>query len=97
LRRLEFHPEALAEFIAAANYFEDRAEHLGVDFVNFVQRAATRLIAFPASGRRVSRRLRRAVVPRFLYKIVYRVERDRIFVVAVGHPSRRPGYWRDRL
>jgi len=61
--------------IAAAQYFEREAENLGVDFIDFVQRTAARLVQFPASGRRVGRRLRRVVVPRFLFLLLYRVER----------------------
>jgi hypothetical protein len=29
--------------------------------------------------------------------VLYRVERERIYVVAVMHLHRRPGYWRPRL
>jgi toxin ParE1/3/4 len=65
VRSLEFHPEAQAELIAAAQYFEREAENLGADFLDFVQRTAVRLVQFPESGRRVGRRLRRVVVPRF--------------------------------
>lgn len=97
MRSVEFHPEAQAEFIAAARYFEAEAENLGVDFIDFVQRTSVRLLEFPESGRPVTRRLRRVVVPRFLYGLLYRVEHDRIFIVAVAHPRRRPGYWRSRL
>jgi toxin ParE1/3/4 len=96
VRSLEFHPEAQAELIGAAQYFEKEAENLGVDFIEFVQRAALRLLQFPASGRRVRNRIRRVVVPRFLFLLLYRVERQRIFVLAVAHPRRRPGYWRSR-
>jgi len=96
VRSLEFHPEAEAELIGAAQCFEGEAENLGVDFIDFVQRTVLRLVRFPASGRRVGRRLRRVVVPRFLYLLFYRVERQRIFILAVAHPRRRPGYWGSR-
>lgn len=97
MRSLQFHPEAQAELVGAAQYFEGEAQNLGLDFIDFVQRTALRLVEFPASGRRVGRRLHRVVVPRFLYLLLYRVERERIFIVAVAHPRRRPGYWRSRL
>ena len=94
MRRVEFHPEAQAEFIAAARFFEGKAEGLGLDFIDMVQRASLRLLQFPHSGRPVSRRVRRLLVPRFFYGLLYRVETGRIFIVAVAHPRRRPGYWR---
>ena len=40
---------------------------------------------------------RRIVLRRFPYLDIYRIESDRIVIVAVAHTSRRPGYWRDRL
>jgi toxin ParE1/3/4 len=33
---------------------------------------------------------------RFPYTVLYRVKNDEIFVTAVAHHSRRPGYWRRR-
>ena len=30
------------------------------------------------------------------YKIVYRVEGERVVIVAMAHGRRRPGYWRSR-
>jgi len=43
---------------------------------------------------RFSRRTRRVLVRRFPYSLLYRVDPDVIFVVAVAHVRRRPGYWR---
>ena len=40
---------------------------------------------------------RALILRRFPYVIVYLVENDRPFVVAVAHAKRRPGYWRRRL
>ncbi len=82
--------------MAAARFFESKAERLGVDFIAAVQRTSARLQAFPEAGRPFGRRLRRVLVPRFLYGLLYRVEPERIFIVAVAHPGRRPDYWRAR-
>jgi hypothetical protein len=42
-------------------------------------------------------RLRRVLAPKFPYGLLYRVEPERIYVIAVMHLHRRPGYWRSRL
>ncbi|HEY2773746.1 MAG TPA: type II toxin-antitoxin system RelE/ParE family toxin [Candidatus Binatia bacterium] len=96
MKRVEFHPEASAEFLAAATYYESQAHDLGHDFITLVERAVARLQEFPDIGRPFGQRLRRIVVPRFPYGLVYRAEPDRIHVVAVMHLRRRPGYWRLR-
>ncbi|MBW1685932.1 MAG: type II toxin-antitoxin system RelE/ParE family toxin [Deltaproteobacteria bacterium] len=96
MRSVEFHPEAEVEFIAAARYYEDQTENLGLDFVSAVQGTVQRILEFPESGRLFGRRLRRVLVAGFPYGLLYRVEPRLIFIVAVAHLHRRPGYWRSR-
>jgi toxin ParE1/3/4 len=96
VRSVEFHREAQDEFISAARYFENQTENLGLDFIAAVERTYQRILGLPNSGRPFGRRLRRLLVPGFPYGLVYRAEAERIFIVAVAHFSRRPGYWRGR-
>ena len=97
MRSVEFHPEAESEFLSAARYYEDEAENLGLDFVAAVQGTYQRILEYPESGRPFGHRLRRVLVPRFPYGLLYRVEPERLLVVAVAHLQRRPGYWRSRV
>ena len=96
MKSVGFHPEAEAEFIAAAQRYEGQAENLGLDFIAAVERTYRRLMTFPESGHLFGRRLRRVLVPGFPYGLLYRAEPDQIFIVAVAHLRRRPGYWRHR-
>jgi plasmid stabilization system protein ParE len=96
VKRVVFHPEAEAEFLAAARFYETHEPGLGPDFISEVRRAAGGLVAYPGVGHRFSKRLRRILVRRFPFALVYRVEPDTIFIVAVAHLRRRPGYWRRR-
>ena len=97
MRSVEFHPEAEDEFISAAQFYERQTEGLGLDFIMTVQQAYERLLEAPASGPPFGRRLRRLLVPKFPYGLLYRVEPERIYIIAVMHLHRRPGYWRSRL
>ena len=96
MRSVAFHPEAEAEFLAAARYYEAQADNLGLTFITAVERLYERLAGFPESGRVFSSRLRRALVPGFPYGLIYRIESDRLLIVAVAHLHRRQGYWRAR-
>jgi len=96
VKRVIFHPEAEAELVAAAKFYEAGSTGLGTDFMGEVERATRALVAYSRIGHRFSRRLRRILVHRFPYGLLYRVESERIFVVAVAHARRRPGYWRHR-
>ena len=97
MRSVEFHPDAQNEFISAARFYERQTEGLGLDFIATVQRAYQRLSEFPLSGAPFGPRLRRLLVPKFPYGLLYRVEPERIYIIAVMHLHRRPRYWRARL
>lgn len=97
MRGVEFHPEAAAELASATQFYEAQAENLGLDFVSAVQGAAQRIVEYPNSGAPFGRHLRRVLIPRFPYGLVYRVEPERLYIVVVMHLHRQPGYWRSRL
>jgi toxin ParE1/3/4 len=40
---------------------------------------------------------RRCVLDRFLYSIFFLERRDKVWVLAVAHTARKPGYWKNRL
>ena len=82
---------------AAAEFYEARRAGLGSDFIAEVERATHALALYSRIGHRFSKRLRRVLVQRFPYGLLYRIEGERIFVVAVAHLRRRPrGHWRHR-
>jgi plasmid stabilization system protein ParE len=89
VRSVAFHPEAQAEFIAAARYYEAHAENLGLDFISVVEATYRRLATFPESGRPFGSRLRRVLVPGFPYGLIYRAESDRVLIIAVAHLPQR--------
>ena len=94
--RLEFHPEAAAEFDAALRYYGERREGLAASFLAAVRAATDLAAATPLAGHAFSAGARRLLVPGFPYAVLYAVEPDVVFVLAVAHTRRRPGYWRGR-
>ena len=96
MRRVQFHPAAQLEFIAAARFYERHTEGLGRQFISVVQHTYERLVEQPAIRRRFGHRLRRVLVPKFPYGLLYRIDADRIYILAVMHLHRRPKYWRSR-
>ena len=97
IKLVRFDDEAAEELEMAAEWYETRRVNLGTDFLAVV-RVADRPKTWPLA-RDVPQELnvRRFVLPRFPYSIVY-VELDtEIRVLAVAHSSREPGFWRSRL
>lgn len=94
--RVEFHPEALAEFRAAAEYYEQQQSGLGERFANAVEMAVAHIVAMPESWRIIEDGIRRCLTKVFPYAVLFSIEPDHILVVAVMHCHREPGYWRSR-
>lgn len=92
-----FHPDADAELEDAALFYESRMAGLGKSFAAEVERTIALVREFPEAGSPAGPKLRRVLVARFPYSIVYRQDPDSIVVVAVAHQRRRPGYWRGRM
>lgn len=95
-RVLEFHPEARAEFEAAALRYAEIRASLGAAFLDRVEAATARAVRAPMTGAPIGSELRRVFVKRFPYFVLYAVEDSRLFVLAVAHFRQRPGYWRRR-
>ncbi len=99
---LRLDAEAEEELRAAADWYEAQKLGLGKDFLDAIDDALDRLRKSPGAASLVasvpaSWNVRRVLVHRFPYAIVF-VELEReVRVLAAAHGKRRPGYWRDRL
>ncbi len=69
-----FHPAAESEFNAAIDYYEDIEKGLGYDFSLEIFSALDRIIAFPKAWLVIEDGIRRSLVRRFPYGILYAEE-----------------------
>ena len=95
--KYRYHPDALTEYADAALYYEERVLGLGADFTAEVEKAIWRILEAPAQWRCVEEDVRRYLLRRFPYGILFTVEERCVLIVAVMHLSREPGYWRHRI
>ena len=97
MRKVTLHEEADAEVNEAAKYYEEREPGLGLLFLAAVEEAVEKVLANPEAFQLVGDEIRRKIIGRFPYSLLYVIEPDRIRVIAVAHQKRRPGYWSHRL
>lgn len=97
MKQVVFHPDADAEIIEVAQYYEVHIPGLGSDFLGEVERGLDQIITNPEAYQLIGRRVRRKPLWRFPYNLIYAVSSDRIRIVACAHQKRRPFYWRKRL
>jgi len=93
----ELHDEADAELVEAAAYLEHQRPGYGDRFLAAFDEARDFIVDHPRSGRSARFGVRKWPVKGFSYEIVYVLDEDQVFIVAVSHHRRRPGYWRSRL
>jgi plasmid stabilization system protein ParE len=91
-----FHPEARAEMRESVEFYEAQLDGLGLRFLSAVEKTSEWISAHPEAGSPLRGEFRKRIIPGFPYNIIYRVWKDYIYLVAVAHQHRRPGYWRDR-
>lgn len=91
-----FHPEAREEFLAAVDYYNESVSGLGAEFAAEVQASVGLIEAFPNTWPEVEFEIRRCLVNRFPFALLYAVEKDLAMIYAVMHTKRDPDYWKDR-
>ncbi len=92
-----FLPPAQEEMIAAAQYYQEQSIGLGAEFLAEVERTIAAIASHPNSAPKVKQDIRRRLLKRFPFGILYIATADEIVVLAVMHLRRRPGYWQDRV
>lgn len=97
MRSFVLDPLAEEDLKEAASHYEDEVIGLGDDFLDRVYALIERLLVYPESGFLQTKNVRVARVSRFPYDVYYKVDPDRIFVLAIMHQSREPGLWKKRL
>lgn len=94
--------DAVDEAEAATRWYERERPGLGRDFEAAVDAAMDLLacILIPAaamSGKAGARGVRRIILKRFPYDVVFFERGDEVWVIAFAHHRRRPAFWRDRV
>ncbi|MDY7015598.1 MAG: type II toxin-antitoxin system RelE/ParE family toxin [Cyanobacteriota bacterium] len=97
MKTVVFHPLAKQEFTDAAAYYEEQRLGLGLEYLEEVENAVNLLRLYPEAGSKVRGSIRRLVLPKFPYSLLYRLlENNQIRILALAHHKRRPQYWRGR-
>ena len=97
MKPIIFDSQTEAEFLAAINYYEGQRQNLGTEFEAEVERALAEIVEnpqrFPSHG---DDGLRKCQLRRFPYTIFYLDMEECIWIAAVAHQRRKPGYWAHR-
>ena len=97
MKDVKFLPDAEEEMYEAARYYQSQAPGLGGEYLSEVERAVLSIAKAPLTWPKIEGELRRRIVRRFPFGILYYTDLKETVIVAIAHLRRKPGYWKNRL
>ncbi len=94
---VKFHPQAALELEEAAIYYEERQLGLGKQLSQEIEASVSLITAFPLAWPIIKNPVRRVLVRRFPFGLLYKTSDNEIFILAVMHLNRKPDYWKKRI
>ncbi len=95
--KVRFLTPAEIEMFEASAYYEMQASNLGGNFLDIIEEAVNEIAENPNTWPVINFGIRKRVVRRFPYSVLYRIHSDEIIIVAIMHQKQKPNYWIDRL
>lgn len=86
-------PEAAREIQEAFDWYEERSEGLGLEFLRVADACLSGVQRNPAAYQIVHEQVRRALLRKFPYALFYLVTGDTVVVLACFHVKRSPADW----
>jgi len=96
MKDIRFIRLAELELLDAAQFYELQATGLGADFLEKVESALCEITENPELCPVLRNHVRRRLIHRFPYGLLYRIDTDEIIILATMHLRRHPDYWIDR-
>ena len=92
MERVSYHRLARRELNEAAQFYDSESPGLGSAFLDEIERCTQAIVNFPEAGSLIIGTIRRRLVLRFPYALLYSIKQDRLQVLAVMNLKRRPLY-----
>ena len=93
MERVSYHRLARRELNEAAQFYNSESPGLGSAFLDEVERCTKAIVNYPEAGSLIIGSVRRRLVLRFPYAILYTIKQDGLRMLAVMNLKRRPMYW----
>ena len=80
----------------AIRWYSASSPYAAAGFKREITEAMHAVLLHPERGRQIEGGMRRVVLRRFPFSIIYRVQGEEILIIALAHASRLPAYWATR-
>ena len=93
IMKIEIIEIARREYDEAKEFYEIEQPGLGTQFEEQIRYSLLRIQQHPQAWPPERKEIRRYIVHKFPYKILYSIQNDAIVVLAFAHLHRQPDYW----
>jgi hypothetical protein len=97
LKSVFFHQAAKEELLSTRDYYDDLNFGLGKLFIIEIEKTINIIKRNPLAFPIIKRNIHKAVIMKFPYSILYIIEKDNIYLLAIMHQKRKPLYWKNRI
>ncbi|MEI7616746.1 MAG: type II toxin-antitoxin system RelE/ParE family toxin [Actinomycetota bacterium] len=92
MTKVVFNEIAKDELEDAIKFYELEYPGLGEKFREEIKKSIKRLIEHPNAWVTETGEVRKYLVHKFPYSILYSIEKDHIYIIAIAHQHRKPNY-----
>ncbi|MGE0082980.1 MAG: type II toxin-antitoxin system RelE/ParE family toxin [Desulfococcaceae bacterium] len=97
MKNIRFLRSASQEPDEAVEWYDQQAAGPGMKFLDDVDNALRRISLYPYSYAEIEDGIRRCLVNRFPYGLIYGMDEGMTVIIAVAHLHRKPGYWSRKI
>jgi len=90
---VRFHPQAAAEAETSRAWYFERNATAAAAFLDELSAAISAIRESPSRWPQVHGKIRRFVLHKFPFSVVYAMRNEFIEVIAIAHHRRKPSYW----
>jgi toxin ParE1/3/4 len=97
VKKILFHDLARKELLDVRDYYDELVYGLGKSFVLELEKSLRVIKSNPLAYPIIREKIRKAVVIKFPYSVLYRLDNDKVYILAIMHQKRKPNYWASRI
>lgn len=97
MKSVFFHQAAKEELLISRDYYDELVFGLGKSFVIEVERCLNIIKSNPLAYPIVRQNIRKAVIMKFPFSILYKPVDENVYILAIMHQKRKPNYWSKRV
>ena len=97
INNITIQPIAIKEIEEAWHWYESRRNGLGDDFILCVEETLEKISYNPKLYPIVHKKIRRAIIHRFPFSVLYFIESNKIIIIGVFQGNRNPKSWKNRI